>query len=265
MSSETPAEFISSWTAWHTARERSVRAPHGIASLRHTHWLTEEATPLDGAPGTWRADATGIVGERLTGTGLTTPSGAQIMTDRVELVHGEELHFGDALLRGMERDGSYALRVLDPSAPSRVSLSGISAFVPDVAWIRPARFVPSPGVTVETESIDGHVTTESPVGRVELELGDEAVSLTVTGGPNGLWAVFSDGTSGDETYRFRFISMPAPTADGHVLVDFNRAYLPPCAFSDHYVCPLPASNNRLRTRITAGEQLPLGSEPSHAA
>lgn len=258
MSSETPAEFIASWTAWHTARERSVRAPHGIAALRFTHWLTEEATPLEGAPGTWRADATGIVGERLTGTGLTTPSGAQIMTDRVELVHGDELHFGDALLRGMERDGVYALRVLDPEAPTRTSLAGISAFAPDVAWIRPARFVPSPDVTVETESIDGHVTTETPVGRVEFELGDEAVSLTVTGGPNGLWAVFSDGTSGDESYRFRFISMPAPTADGHVLVDFNRAYLPPCAFSDHYVCPLPAPNNRLRTRITAGERLPLG-------
>jgi uncharacterized protein (DUF1684 family) len=158
----------------------------------------------------------------------------------------------------MERDGVYALRVLDPEAPTRTSLAGISAFAPDVAWIRPARFVPSPDVTVETESIDGHVTTETPVGRVEFELGDEAGSLTVTGGPNGLWAVFSDGTSGDESYRFRFISMPAPTADGHVLVDFNRAYLPPCAFSDHYVCPLPAPNNRLRTRITAGERLPLG-------
>ena len=156
MSSETPAEFIASWTAWHTARERSVRAPHGIAALRFTHWLTEEATVLEGAPGTWRADETGIVGERLTGTGLTTPSGAQIMTDRVELVHGDELHFGDALLRGMERDGVYALRVLDPEAPTRTSLAGISAFAPDVAWIRPARFVPSPDVTVETESTLSH-------------------------------------------------------------------------------------------------------------
>ena len=48
--------------------------------------------------------------------------------------------------------------------------------------------------------------------------------------------------------------MPAADADGHVVVDFNRAYLPPCAFSDFYVCPLPPAGNRLDRPIRAGEK-----------
>ncbi|MGG7465569.1 DUF1684 domain-containing protein [Plantibacter sp. YIM 135347] len=254
---ENPADFRQAWTTWHEARLRVVGAPHGLASLAYTHWLTPDAEAYEGAPGIWRADDTGIVGENLAGDGLTTLDGAEILSDRVELVHGDELRFGDILLRGMERDGAFALRVLDPSTPGRTTFHGISAYEPDPAWVRQARFVPSGGGTVETTSIDGHVSTDTPVGTVQLDLDGEAVAFDVTGGPSGLWAVLADGTSGTESYRFRFISLPAPAADGSVVVDFNRLYLPPCAFSDHYVCPLPAANNRLSMPITAGERFPV--------
>ncbi|MFZ4893947.1 DUF1684 domain-containing protein [Plantibacter sp. Mn2098] len=255
------AAFGAAWNTWHEARLRVVGAPHGLASLRFTHWLTDEATAYEGAPGIWKADDTGIVGEGLAGSGLTTLDGAEVLSDRVELLHGDELRFGEILLRGMERDGAFALRVLDPQTPGRVALQDIAAFSPDPAWVREARFVPSSGGTVETTSIDGHVSEDTPVGTVQLDLDGEQIAFDVTGGPSGLWAVIADGTSGakDEhgTYRFRFLSMPAPAADGRVVVDFNRLYVPPCAFSDHYVCPLPAANNRFTTQIPVGERFPV--------
>lgn len=73
--------------------------------------------------------------------------------------------------------------------------------------------------------------------------------------PDGsLWAVFADATSGNSSYRFRFLRPAAPDAHGFVTVDFNRALLPPCAFADHFICPFPPLGNTLTIPVTAGER-----------
>jgi uncharacterized protein (DUF1684 family) len=69
-----------------------------------------------------------------------------------------------------------------------------------------------------------------------------------------LWAVFADATSGDGTFRFRFLRPSAPDAEGRTSVDFNRAVLPPCAFTDHFLCPFPPPGNTLPVKIEAGER-----------
>ena len=77
--------------------------------------------------------------------------------------------------------------------------------------------------------------------------------------------VFSDATNGDTTYSVgRFLHL-VPEADGSVVVDFNRAVLPPCAFSYHFNCPIPPQQNRLSIPITAGEKIALSKdgEPLH--
>ena len=63
-------------------------------------------------------------------------------------------------------------------------------------------------------------------------------------------------TNGHETYGGgRFLYTGAPDADGHVIVDFNRSYNPPCVFSPYATCPLPWPANRLPVRIEAGERI----------
>jgi uncharacterized protein (DUF1684 family) len=69
-----------------------------------------------------------------------------------------------------------------------------------------------------------------------------------------LWAVFADATSGNGSYRFRFLRPAAPDAEGRTTVDFNRALLPPCAFADHFVCPFPPPGNTLDVEVAAGER-----------
>ena len=66
--------------------------------------------------------------------------------------------------------------------------------------------------------------------------------------------MFADSTNGSETQRFRFLDVEPADADGRVVVDFNRAYLPPCTFTDHYLCPLPPQNNRFDFPVRAGER-----------
>jgi uncharacterized protein (DUF1684 family) len=73
-----------------------------------------------------------------------------------------------------------------------------------------------------------------------------------------LWFIFKDGTSNKETYgggRFLYSEMPE---DGKVVVDFNQAYNPPCAFTPYATCPLPPRENWLPVRVEAGEKVYAG-------
>ena len=73
--------------------------------------------------------------------------------------------------------------------------------------------------------------------------------------PDSLHVYFTDATSGGESYRMRYLEV-AVGADGRVVLDFNRAYNPACAYSPHYNCPIPPPENRLTVAIRAGERVP---------
>ncbi len=78
--------------------------------------------------------------------------------------------------------------------------------------------------------------------------------------PDALDVYFTDATSGRESYRMRYLEVPAD-ADGRLVLDFNRAYNPACAYSPHYNCPIPPPENHLKIAIRAGERLPRREEP----
>jgi uncharacterized protein (DUF1684 family) len=73
-------------------------------------------------------------------------------------------------------------------------------------------------------------------------------------GAKELFFIFRDQTSGKETYgagRFLYSALPR---EGTVVLDFNKAYNPPCAFTPYATCPLPPKENRLAVRVEAGEK-----------
>ncbi|MFT4232963.1 MAG: DUF1684 domain-containing protein [Leucobacter sp.] len=165
-----------------------------------------------------------------------------------------ELRSGERAIRRLERDGKIALRIFDPAAPGRTGLRGIEAYPPDPAWCLGARFDPETAER-EIELFDGYTAHRITSGSVVFELDGVERRLTGTLGPDGIAVVFGDATNGDESYGFRFVAVPPPDADGATTIDFNRAYLPPCSFSDQFVCPLPTPENRLPVPIRAGERL----------
>ncbi len=255
----SPDAFETDWSTWHEARERGTASPLGLAALAATHWLAGAPAGYDGVPGLWHAAPEGIVGTGHELDGLTLLQGGRpigaISGDSVTLNVGQDIEWGDKRLRYFERDGALALRLLDPDAPTRTVLRGIDTFEPDPSFVVEGRFRPSgPGSSVEFTTIDGHRSEGDTAGTIDLDLPSGPTSMTVTFERGGLHAIFADETSGTETYRFRFIDIASAADDGRVVVDFNRAYLPPCAFSDFYVCPLPPPGNRLAAPIRAGEK-----------
>jgi uncharacterized protein (DUF1684 family) len=251
--------FTADWASWHEARERSTGSPLGLASLVATHWLAAAPSTYEGVPGSWHAAPEGIVGTGDELEGLTLLQGGRpidaISGTSVILTAGQDIEWGEKRLRYFERDGALALRLLDPDAQTRATLQGIDTFPPTEEFVLAGRFRRAePDASVEFTTIDGHRSEDAPAGFVDLDLPDGPASLTVTLERGRLHAVFADGTSGAESYRFRFLDLALPGEDGAVIADFNRAYLPPCAFSDFYVCPLPPAGNRFSTPLRAGEK-----------
>lgn len=71
-----------------------------------------------------------------------------------------------------------------------------------------------------------------------------------------LFLPFTDLTSGNETYGGgRYIDLKIPKGNT-IIIDFNKAYHPYCAYSDRYSCPIPPRENRLEVRIEAGVRNP---------
>jgi uncharacterized protein (DUF1684 family) len=111
--------------------------------------------------------------------------------------------------------------------------------------------------TVSIVNVLGDVSEERSTGRAHFQIGSNQYSLEPVDEGNSLFFIFRDETSGKETYgagRFLYAEKPK---NGVVILDFNKAVNPPCAFTAFATCPLPPSQNRLKVRIEAGEMAPL--------
>jgi hypothetical protein len=131
---------------------------------------------------------------------------------------------------------------------------------PAYRFVVPFREPAAPDTVMLAENT-GRVRPQVQVGRVTVPLpsGDRrlAVFRGASDDPRGrLWVPFADATNGDSTYSAgRYVDLERVESDS-VVVDFNRAYNPTCAYNPEYACPLPPAQNRLDVRIPAGEKTP---------
>ena len=104
---------------------------------------------------------------------------------------------------------------------------------------------------------------EPNAGTLEFERDGRTWRLEAIGEPGReLFVIFGDRTSGHGSYPAgRYLDLPAPDAQGRVVIDFNHAYNPPCAFTPFATCPLPPPENRLDLAVEAGEKAYV--KPTH--
>ena len=111
---------------------------------------------------------------------------------------------------------------------------------------------------IEMQTSTGDVQTHTRYGKIHFEVEGEEVELTLYKDPHGYFLPFTDALAGIETYGAGRYLEPQALLGGKVLVDFNYAYNPYCAYNDLYSCPLTPWENRLKVPIKAGEKLPTG-------
>ena len=153
---------------------------------------------------------------------------------------------------------SYALRIKDSQAPARIQFEGIENFDIQSDWRIDGRFMRAEeGRTIEIGNVLGQVYPSAVLGDVEFERNGKTFRLVALGEEDSesLWIIFADRTSGHGTYGAgRFLYSDGMPENGRLVLDFNKAYNPPCAFNDYSTCPLPPQQNRLNLAVTAGEK-----------
>lgn len=151
-----------------------------------------------------------------------------------------------------------ALRVRDKNNPLRKTFTGMKWYPIDAKYRVEGTFVPyDTPKDVKIPNLLGDIDTMTSPGHVTFTLGGKQASMAaITENDQEFWFIFRDQTSGDTTYpAARFLYTPRPDASGKVVLDFNRAENPPCAFNAYATCPLPPSENRLQVRVDAGEKI----------
>jgi hypothetical protein len=153
-----------------------------------------------------------------------------------------------------------AIIVFDPESPRVGSYKGLKYFPVDLSYRYEAPLTPNPNPeTIIILSTLGHQRRAQRVGWFDFLVGDtpcrlEATRLLEPGvGEHDLIVLFRDATSGNESYPLGRYVDPRRLPDGRYLLDFNAAYNPACAFSDHYNCPIPPKANSLTVAVRAGE------------
>jgi uncharacterized protein (DUF1684 family) len=150
--------------------------------------------------------------------------------------------------------------VFDPKSPHFKTYKGLKYFPADLAYRYELPLTPNPKPeTMVILSTRGNQRNAQRMGWFDLVVGAtpvrlEAVRLLEPGvGETDISVFFRDATSGAESYPLGRYVDPKKLPNGNYLLDFNFAYNPACAFSDHYNCPIPPKNNVLPVAIRAGE------------
>lgn len=157
----------------------------------------------------------------------------------------------------ISRGPRLGVRVRDLDSAAARDYKGPVFFPLDMDYRVTATFTPSDGKkTVDIPNVLGDVTPTPSPGEVRFKLQGQDLTLTALSGDpvKGLSFVISDLTGKTETYPGgRFLDTD-PVSDGKVVLDFNRAYSPPCAVTPYATCPLAPKENRLPIAIAAGEK-----------
>lgn len=232
-----------------SAEDNSVRLPAGPAYLGVVQLTTDGKASFLAAPGSLaNVDGTAAGEHPIV---LTYGAG------KPSLVAARNVSF--FVIKRGEKIG---LRVRDTESARRKGFAGIEYFDLDPSWRIEAQWVAfEQSRMVPITNVLGQTTPMPVPGKAVFTRDGRTFELlpVLDGGPEDpLFFILADETSGEETYEASRFLYAAPPKDGKIVLDFNRAQNPPCAFTPFATCPLPPKENRLKLRITAGEKVYRG-------
>jgi uncharacterized protein (DUF1684 family) len=163
------------------------------------------------------------------------------------------------VIKRSDKNGSrYGIRMKDTQSAARKKFKGLTYFPADESYRVEAKFEPyNPPKKIAITNVLGMTSDEIAPGALVFNLKGKTYRIDpiLEQGETDLFIIFKDATSGKETYgAARYLYASPPDKDGKTVIDFNRAYNPPCAFTPYATCPLPPPQNRLKVRIEAGEK-----------
>jgi uncharacterized protein (DUF1684 family) len=257
-----------------TDREATLKADNGWLTVAGLHFLNQGENRVGSDPSNDIVlDFPGVPKH----AGVITMNGTSV---RIKAADGQTLTINNKQVNESELHGAFdnkpqdtvsfdgltffvhysgprlALRVRDQKSPIRANFTGLRWYEPVPALRTIGTFKPYAQVkVVQIPNILGDLEPFNAVGTVTFAMNGVEHTMEAWRSGQRLWFVFRDQTSGKETYpSARFLYTDAPKEDGKVVMDFNYAQNPPCAYNPYTTCPLPPPQNRLSIAIPAGEK-----------
>lgn len=259
---------------WRRDHEAEIKAEDGWLSVSGLYWLKEGVTrigadakqvdialPSGSAPpkvGTLEL-AGGVVTLKVE-DGIVVTVNDNPVHDYVMKFDTEkppdQFRVGSLKLGVIKRGNRYGLRVRNKNSPERLGFRGLKWFPAQQHYRVVATFTPyeQPKEIIIMNVLGDELKMKTP-GLLSFTLNGKKFELRpLVEDDKKLFIIFRDLTAGRTTYpagRFLYADLPK---DGKVVLDFNRAENPPCAFTDFATCPLPPRQNFMKVAINAGEK-----------
>jgi hypothetical protein len=269
------ATYAADTKAWRVKRLDAIAGPDGWSTLAGLFWLDSAAytigsgpnstiaLPADHTPATFGTlRIAGEVGHFAAAKGVTVTSDSA-RVDTLTLVNDKGakptvLRSGSVTYRVIERGGRQAIRVKDSAYVLRTDFKGLEYFPLDTALRVLAHLVPHPTPrTLRILNVIGQTEEYTSPGVLEFTVAGKPYRITASfegKDTTQYFLIFRDATSRDSTYPAgRFMYATPVDSAGYTILDFNRSYNPPCAFTAFATCPLPPKENVLDVAIKAGE------------
>lgn len=257
---------------WRDGYTASLKQENGWVALAGLYWLKEGANQFGTAsnnsfvlpPGS-APDSAGSFIFHQGSTQLTVSPGAPVFLNGKPVAspapvnpdssgEPDRITLGHLSMIVIHRGARYGIRLWDSQSPARLTFAGTRWFPIKESYRVTAQFMSYPqGKTIPILNILGDTELTPSSGFATFELKGKRCRLESVLEGDQLFFMFKDATSGHETYpagRFLYTALPV---DGKVVLDFNQAHNPPCAFTPYATCPLPPRQNHLSVAIDAGE------------
>ncbi|WP_196141152.1 DUF1684 domain-containing protein [Aliikangiella sp. G2MR2-5] len=261
-----------SWSEWKKGYWQEVAGPGGWLSLRGLFWLTSGINSIGSDAQNahqFPSDTPAFLGTLEVSE--STPDSVLFETNLPQvLINGKNLKQSElSLLKRdkvsfehyeffiIHREKGFAVRLLDKSSENSQTFNEMKFYPFSTDWVIPATLIKSsPKDTIRMGTVYGTTREEKSAGWLEFKVKGELHRLEAVdfGKNTPLYVMFSDDTNGETTYGAgRYIEVDRPIDGNNTIIDFNRAYNPPCAYTPYATCPLTPIQNVLSVKILAGE------------
>jgi uncharacterized protein (DUF1684 family) len=264
------AEYRAEIETWRAEREARLVSEYGWLSVSGLSWLFPGEVTVGSAPGSDFAlpagapARAGVIERRGDQVTMRVADGVSVSLQDHPLsnplvlpVNGAAVEIGRLRLQLIRRGDRLGLRLRDPDSARRRAFKGLRWFPVDPAYRVTAAFhaydAPRP---LRIDNVLGQTSEDMSPGYALFDLGGKTIRLHAVyedGETSQLFFVFKDKTAPGQTYgggRTLYADLPQ---NGRVVLDFNKAYSPPCAFVPYTTCPLPPKENRMPVAVRAGE------------
>jgi uncharacterized protein (DUF1684 family) len=265
--------YLAEIEKWRSERVERLKGPDGYLNLVGLFWLRQDTSTFGSSPDNdfvlpaRAAPKVGAFHREREKVVMTVEDGVKVFHGQApvrSIVMDDDyaglpvvLSHGSLAWTVIRRDDKFAVRVRDFENPAVAEFQPIEYFPVDVSLRVSAaleRFDKPRQLRVDTVITGLDYRPQSP-GKLAFDIAGQSYELEAYQSGERLFLIFGDTTSGRQTYPAgRFLYADMPDEAGVTILDFNKAYNPPCAFNEFATCPVASPQNRLKTKILAGER-----------